>query len=161
MGYSNFKFMIHDLKTWPDNFLQVVCGRKTFEIRKNDRDFKSHDILHLQEYNPETKEYTGQACSFKVTYILDLTDFGLPGSVAMAIVPWFLPSSHQNNKLDMPLVGMQSYPFTCKLKGGKDNCKYKSKDAIACVLLRQCKFASKQYTMDCGMLRAELETKTL
>lgn len=81
--------MIHDLKTWPDYFLQVVCGKKTFEIRKNDRDFKSHDILHLKEYNPDTKEYTGQACSFKVTYILDLTNFGLENHVAMAIVPYF------------------------------------------------------------------------
>lgn len=87
--------MIHELKTWPKYFLQVVCGRKTFEIRKNDRDFKSHDILYLREWNPETKQYTGQAARFKVTYILDLTDFGLSGSVAMAIVPWFPPSSTQ------------------------------------------------------------------
>jgi len=86
--------MTHDLKTWPEYFLQVVVGKKTFEIRKNDRDFKVKDILHLQEWDPKTEQYTGQACSFKVTYLTPLDSFGALGYVAMAIVPYFPPKQN-------------------------------------------------------------------
>ena len=40
---------IHKLKTDPEVFKAVVEGRKTFEIRFNDRDFKVGDELVLLE----------------------------------------------------------------------------------------------------------------
>ena len=49
----------HTLKTWPEYFSAVVLGHKRFEIRKNDRDFSVGDTLILEEYNPETGEYSG------------------------------------------------------------------------------------------------------
>ena len=81
--------MIHDLKTWPKYFIPIVTGIKTFEIRINDRDFKARDILHLQEYDPDTNKYTGQALSMQVSFIMELDMFGLKNTVAMGIVPYF------------------------------------------------------------------------
>lgn len=39
--------MIHELKILPEYFEAVTSGRKQFEIRKNDRDFKVGDQLIL------------------------------------------------------------------------------------------------------------------
>ena len=40
---------IHELKTDSNVFREVYIGRKNFEIRKNDRNFKEGDILHFKE----------------------------------------------------------------------------------------------------------------
>lgn len=61
---------IHVLKTWPKFYRLNVDGLKTFEFRKNDRDFKVHDILVLKEYDPTTKKYSGRMHSFNVTYMV-------------------------------------------------------------------------------------------
>lgn len=87
--------MEHELKIETEHFINVVFGNKTFEIRKNDRDFKPKDILNLREWNPIKKEYTGQAIRFMVTYIHDLKDFGIPDHVVMAIIP-HLPTERTN-----------------------------------------------------------------
>ena len=60
----------HDLKTWPAPFREVKEGRKTFELRKNDRDYKVGHILRLQEYIPELHKHTGEECLVRVTHIL-------------------------------------------------------------------------------------------
>ena len=36
----------HDLKTWPEYFAEIANGNKTFELRKNDRDFESGRHRH-------------------------------------------------------------------------------------------------------------------
>ncbi|EED1975124.1 DUF3850 domain-containing protein, partial [Listeria monocytogenes] len=41
---------IHDLKILPIYFAEVVAKRKTFEIRKNDRDFCVGDMVRLKEW---------------------------------------------------------------------------------------------------------------
>lgn len=43
----------HELKVHPKYFNRLVSGQKSFEIRKNDRDFQIGDILVLKEYDPE------------------------------------------------------------------------------------------------------------
>ncbi len=35
----------HNLKTWMPFYQDVIDGRKTFELRKNDRDYQVGDIL--------------------------------------------------------------------------------------------------------------------
>lgn len=73
--------MIHELKTWPIYFSATASGVKTFEIRKDDRNFQIGDSLKLREWNPETKTYTGREMSVKVSY---RTDY-IPGYTVMSI----------------------------------------------------------------------------
>jgi uncharacterized protein YqfB (UPF0267 family) len=78
--------MIHNLKTWPEYFEQVVIGTKTFEIRKNDdRTFSVGDILKLEEFDPVKQMYTSRISFVIVTYILADKPFVPDGYVCMAI----------------------------------------------------------------------------
>lgn len=79
--------MVHALKEHPEHFENVISGKKLFEIRKNDRDFKTGDLLALNEYDPETQKYTGRSCLVFVDYILSDEKYCLPGHVAMSIKP--------------------------------------------------------------------------
>jgi len=73
----------HDLKTWPEYFTPVALGLKTFEIRKNDRNFAVGDTLRLYEYDPVTKQSSGRDVWASITY---MTDFAQqPGFVVLAI----------------------------------------------------------------------------
>lgn len=48
------------LKTWPVFYQMMLDGTKTFDLRKDDRDFQAGDLVVQQEYEPETKTYTGR-----------------------------------------------------------------------------------------------------
>lgn len=61
---------IHRLKTWPDFFRAIEEGRKSFEIRINDRDFRVGDEVLLLEYSPARGEYLGGVIHRKITFIL-------------------------------------------------------------------------------------------
>lgn len=68
--------MIHELKIKSEYLLEVENGNKTFEIRKNDRNFKIGDYLHLRGYNDGS--YTGLESVKKITYIFEGNDeYGL------------------------------------------------------------------------------------
>lgn len=60
--------MVHELKIWPEYFDAVEAGLKTFEIRQDDRGFKSGDVLSLCEYDPADDRYTGRMLRRRVTY---------------------------------------------------------------------------------------------
>lgn len=82
--------MTHELKTWPMYFDAVVEGRKTFEIRHDDRGFNPGDELLLKEYiaaheSDGNPRYTGRAHRVRVTYITDFAQ--RDGWVVMSIVP--------------------------------------------------------------------------
>ncbi len=74
---------VHELKTWPRFFDALLDGRKTAEVRKNDRAFAEGDDLHLREWDPTAKSYTGREITMRVTYITDLPC--LPGMVLMSV----------------------------------------------------------------------------
>lgn len=61
----------HRLKTWDIYFQPILEGKKRFELRKNDRNFKEGDRLKLEEvsYKNPTK-YSGRSCTVDVDYIL-------------------------------------------------------------------------------------------
>lgn len=94
----------HELKTWPAEFRATKSGEKTFDVRKNDRDFEKGDILVLKEWNPGTpgagvtaderymgppdRGYTGDVLRMRVTYILRGPIYSIPKDVVvMSIVP--------------------------------------------------------------------------
>lgn len=45
--------MTHELKIWPQFYKLVAEGSKTFEVRKNDRDFQVGDEVKLKYFDPE------------------------------------------------------------------------------------------------------------
>ncbi len=59
----------HRLKTAPMYFEDLLSGIKTFELRKNDRDFKVGDILMLKEF--KDGEHTGREIKAEITYMLE------------------------------------------------------------------------------------------
>lgn len=75
---SDFKILTgkeHVLKILPEYFEDVVTGKKTFELRKNDRGFALGDILTLKEFSGD--KYTGREVNKLVTYILAGGKYGL------------------------------------------------------------------------------------
>lgn len=78
--------MTHKLKIWLEYYEEVFKGYKTFELRKNDRDFKKGDILILKEWDNCKKEYTGRLLIRSVLYIIEGGKLGLEiGYVIMSI----------------------------------------------------------------------------
>ena len=67
----------HYLKTWPEFYDEVESGKKTFELRQNDRDFQEGDTLVLQCFDPQTKTYDGRELLKEATYVLLGGVFGL------------------------------------------------------------------------------------
>ena len=81
---------VHNLKLKDEYVAQVMYGEKTFELRKNDRDFKVGDLIHFTDTNGKdlsydnkvgiltTKEYRFEDNLFKITYILkNVPEYGL------------------------------------------------------------------------------------
>jgi tRNA-binding EMAP/Myf-like protein len=77
---------VHELKTDPAMFTAVDCGEKTFEIRKNDRNFQPGDYLHLRKTVATGKEMAAGAplryqedweLLVKVIYVLNGPIYGL------------------------------------------------------------------------------------
>jgi hypothetical protein len=88
----------HHLKTWPPQFQAVLDRAKTFEWRRNDRQYAVGDLLILEEFVPaeierdgevwvekEPAHYTGRKTIVRVLHIMD-EGFGLPdGFVIMSL----------------------------------------------------------------------------
>jgi len=58
----------HELKIWPEYFEAIWEYKKTFELRVNDRNYQVGDLLHLREWDPEVKMYTGREVMRRNTY---------------------------------------------------------------------------------------------
>ena len=78
--------MIHELKILPKYFDDVKIGQKTFEVRKNDRDFKEGDMLALNEFDP-INGYTGNSIVVYVDYMMNDPEYIKEGYVIMGIKP--------------------------------------------------------------------------
>lgn len=56
-------------KTWPRYFDAVLNGQKKYEMRLNDFVVEEGDVLLLEEWDPETKQYTGRSVKKTVGYV--------------------------------------------------------------------------------------------
>jgi len=66
----------HNVKILPVYFTPMMQGKKKFEIRKNDRDFKVGDALMLMEC--QDGNFTGRQQLRVITYILkEVSLYGL------------------------------------------------------------------------------------
>jgi hypothetical protein len=77
------KLAVHKLKTWPLYFAAIVSGAKTFEVRKNDREFLVGDSLFLMEFCPKDESYTGRQWVVIITYIFKGGAFGVDSSFSV------------------------------------------------------------------------------
>lgn len=82
--------MEHDLKCWPEFFVALANDKKTFELRKNDRDFQVGDFMLLREWDPRTQKYSGREELRRIIYMLEhrpgagcAADFGLKEGYAI------------------------------------------------------------------------------
>lgn len=75
--------MLHDLKIAPEWFETVSSGVKTFEVRKDDRDFKPNDVLLLREF--DGTKYTGRQLKVDVRFVLR-NEYCREGYCIMSIV---------------------------------------------------------------------------
>lgn len=69
--------MTHELKTWPGPFGAMRLGLKSFEVRKDDRNFAVGDTLILKEFDPVEKKYSGMFLEAKVIWKLPGGQFGI------------------------------------------------------------------------------------
>ena len=77
---------VHELKTDPNVFDDVVADTKTFEIRKDDRCYERGDYLYLRQtryFGSQMKdegkplEYTGQVAMVRVLGVMRGPVYGL------------------------------------------------------------------------------------
>lgn len=73
---------LHDLKIHPKYYSAVKSGNKTFEIRKNDRDFKVGEEVCLSEFADGCFTHAPKIYG-RITYITDYEQ--KEGFVVMAI----------------------------------------------------------------------------
>jgi hypothetical protein len=64
------KLGVHILKCWPEFLDAISDGRKTFELRRDDRDYLVGDTLELREYDPATDQFLARSCVVFVTYVM-------------------------------------------------------------------------------------------
>ena len=66
----------HEVKSWIEFFEPILSGRKMFELRKNDRDYKVYDMVYLHETVNGIK--TGRKLQGKeIKYVLYGGEYGL------------------------------------------------------------------------------------
>ncbi len=75
--------MLHHLKTLPEYFQAVIDGRKPFEIRKDDRGFKSGDRVELKEFEgyqeiPACPDYGNNCPPVEYDPYTEQEDFAIP-----------------------------------------------------------------------------------
>lgn len=77
----------HKVKTLPEFFEEVWLGTKKFEVRQNDRDYRTGDVIQLLECDLK-KGYTGRSVEAIIGFVLTAEHFpGLaPGYAAFSLV---------------------------------------------------------------------------
>ena len=77
---------VHVVKSVSPYFADVYEGRKTFEVRKDDRDYRVGDILIQREFDAALNAYTGRRAHARIGYKLDDPGHVLPGHCVLGLV---------------------------------------------------------------------------
>ncbi len=72
-----YEVVVHELKSDPNNFIDVLRKKKKAEIRRNDREFEAYDYILLRqtEYSADAMKlgkplvYTGRTKLLKITHV--------------------------------------------------------------------------------------------
>lgn len=56
-------------KAWPEYFQKILDGTKTYDLRLDDFECKSGDILILKEWDPKIQKFTGRTIEKTVTFV--------------------------------------------------------------------------------------------
>lgn len=114
---------VHYLKIKPEYYRDVQSDLKTFELRKNDRDFQVGDVLMLIKLDDKGNE-TDQVTRVKVTYILkDCPQYGLKDGYAILGID-------TGNRIDFKSADFAVKPVPVCLSD-LDNC-VKDRDGNVC-----------------------------
>ena len=81
---------LHELKIKHEYLVEIVLGNKTFELRKNDRDYQVGDLIRfidipgpkrdltLSEISRVGSAYIDENTLYRITYVLkDVPEYGL------------------------------------------------------------------------------------
>lgn len=82
--------VVHELKCWKGFFEDMLNGKKTFDVRRDDRHYHVGDVLRQLEYWPNADEvggtYTGREIRQRVDYVMRGPQLGLErGWVVMSV----------------------------------------------------------------------------
>jgi ParB family transcriptional regulator, chromosome partitioning protein len=70
---------VHQVKCWNDYFEAIASGDKTFDLRKDDRNYAVDDHVVFEEFRQAVGEYTGRVTRRRIKYILRDFDGLQPG----------------------------------------------------------------------------------
>ena len=93
----------HDLKTLDRYYDAIVDGRKTFEVRLNDRAFQTGDIIRLRKVNDKGYyvDYILAWTERRITYVLQGGQFGIePRYCVLGLAPVPEPSPETKGARD-------------------------------------------------------------
>lgn len=76
--------MIHDIKIRENYACDVIRGKKTFEVRKNDRDYRVGDLLMMRVVSKDGID-AGAVVMATVSYILSDPEYVKDGYVIMGL----------------------------------------------------------------------------
>ena len=74
---------LHELNIKHEYLVDIVMGRKTFELRKNDRDYQVGDLIRFIDIKQSDSDgcdyvYIDKDTLYKITYVLkDVPQYGL------------------------------------------------------------------------------------
>jgi len=60
---------VHNIKIREQYYERIVLGQKSFEVRKNDRDYQVNDCLMFEVINPTNNESIPASDLYKIGYI--------------------------------------------------------------------------------------------
>lgn len=85
--------VVHEVKAWPQQFKQIKDNERTFDPRKNDRNFQTGDVMIVNEFEPDsgsdfdhpTGRFTGDKTRRRINRVFENLPGLRPGYVVLAL----------------------------------------------------------------------------